>query len=1480
MESALIKGVLDSALKAALAAVETNPSLKFGSTFASKLAGTQLDLSKEELAALEQAPPDAWQQALEQIDIAAYNSAQTAAGLQRVEDMLNEVRSALRDSGEGRHRDLEKLASAIDYVAEPIEAQSRGKNSTQNTSEIVSAVSAGQKSTVGVRLLRTMDSSHGAIGRMEWSPDGKKIATPHQDGTVVVWDVETGGQLVTLDGHEDRVICVSWSPDGQFIASGSDDQTLRIWEVATGSSKQIVEWPSGPVSAVSWSPIKDVVAMVDRAGAGMLVPTDRNVNRLFLKGAEGQGSSLLWFQNGDRLLASMEGGTSLHSWEMEGSSHRGSTTTSRVYDLTWVAPNETFACASGDRSVGLYDARTLSRTASLEGHDEEVVSVSRSFNGLLLASKSMDGEVRLWNMEKRTVVGVLSDPRSQYFMTGVAFHPKEYKLATLGGDNNGVRIWDIDLSTLLSQSARPSADTRSSDTHQSRKTLNWSNSVADAFLSGAVLAGSSRIQMDPTILLLAALVQIGHAHGRQNTSGLLAELLASHGPNPNGDADFVVDHLRLPPEYELDLQQVPFRGSGDKSNFSQELKSVLDRATRIAEYVTSSTKIHTRHLIAALLAPAPSGSVPAVQEHLSRNGYEIQRLRESLLDGFGSYELPNDDVGKWQEVILHGNLGKRESTSLLNRGKRIGFNPDIHTGMKVPVDRLGLDEEVSALCSLIAAYDVPPPLAIGLFGDWGSGKTFFMDLMIERLRVIAKESAAAEEREEQSLFHSRIVQIKFNAWHYVDADLWACLVTHILESLIEDLTKDDKTKLEQTREHLFQELDSAKEQLQAAKREIEFLERKKKQAGETAESLKAEIRKAEQQLEGIGVRDVIAEALADPTVKGDLSEVASDLGITQGGAELAYEETRKTVSEIRGLVGRCKRFWRELADGTNGKAKRLGFIVIFAGAPVVAGFIVSGLSRFVSDSELVRRVLGQVMFGAGLVLQYMRRVRPRLRELNAAVAAFENADKRLDVIVSQKKNVRQKEAQRKVESIIEKQRQVKKRQDDATQRIEALNDEIKEISAGRRLYQFLQESSARAKYRKSLGIITQIRRDLKKLCELIDAARSDEEETGLPRVDRIVLYIDDLDRCPSERVVEVLQAVHLLLAWELFIVVVGVDSRWLLNSLQEEYSAFSVPPGSEESRANLPQQWHITPQNYIEKIFHIPFWLRDMDSEGFKRLVDSLIRETPVRITGGGVEEASIDVLPSATVRKSEVTEDAIERGPESPDRIDGVTTLPKPTTPPHSRDGDVSSESAEADQGPTEKRDGKMNPPGDDAQENLQDYSEEIDLNPENLSLQPWEREFVGRLGTLVPSPRAAKRLVNIYRLIKVTIRDLSDLQLFEGTADVAGDCQAVLIMLGIQASFSKEANSILRYLNKQPANQEWWSFVNSLRPIRQEPGAPKVYKNAVCPEIQDGDFEAWSRLCDTLEGLKERGFTMSNSLIPFMRRSRIVSRFSFRPV
>src|SRR5436309_598609 len=65
-------------------------------------------------------------------------------------------------------------------------------------------------------------------------PDGTRLVTAGQDGTVRVWDADTGREVGFYAGHAERVSAVAYSPDGKTVASGGADPEIKIWDPATG----------------------------------------------------------------------------------------------------------------------------------------------------------------------------------------------------------------------------------------------------------------------------------------------------------------------------------------------------------------------------------------------------------------------------------------------------------------------------------------------------------------------------------------------------------------------------------------------------------------------------------------------------------------------------------------------------------------------------------------------------------------------------------------------------------------------------------------------------------------------------------------------------------------------------------------------------------------------------------------------------------------------------------------------------------------------------------------------------------------------------------------------------------------------------------------------------------------------------------------------------------------------------------------------
>jgi hypothetical protein len=111
-------------------------------------------------------------------------------------------------------------------------------------------------------------------------------------------------------------------------------------------------------------------------------------------------------------------------------------------------------------------------------------------------------------------------------------------------------------------------------------------------------------------------------------------------------------------------------------------------------------------------------------------------------------------------------------------------------------DRLNLGRDVEMLASVVLAEQTPLPLARGLFGDWGSGKSFFMAMLHERVEALAE--LKKQDRPEAEPFCSNIKQIHFNAWHYVDGNLWASLAATIFDGLVDEKQDEDVKRVRES----------------------------------------------------------------------------------------------------------------------------------------------------------------------------------------------------------------------------------------------------------------------------------------------------------------------------------------------------------------------------------------------------------------------------------------------------------------------------------------------------------------------------------------------------------------------------------------------------------------------------------------------------------------------------------------------------------
>ncbi|MGH9234333.1 MAG: WD40 repeat domain-containing protein, partial [Acidimicrobiales bacterium] len=106
------------------------------------------------------------------------------------------------------------------------------------------------------------------LGRAFASPVGNLIAVTRSTADVIeVWDAATAQRVATLSGHTGAVRAAAFSPDGSRLASTGDDGTVRLWDPGTGEQMLVLRGHIAAVSSVAFSP--DGSQLVSAGGEGI-----------------------------------------------------------------------------------------------------------------------------------------------------------------------------------------------------------------------------------------------------------------------------------------------------------------------------------------------------------------------------------------------------------------------------------------------------------------------------------------------------------------------------------------------------------------------------------------------------------------------------------------------------------------------------------------------------------------------------------------------------------------------------------------------------------------------------------------------------------------------------------------------------------------------------------------------------------------------------------------------------------------------------------------------------------------------------------------------------------------------------------------------------------------------------------------------------------------------------------------------------------
>jgi WD40 repeat protein len=204
-------------------------------------------------------------------------------------------------------------------------------------------------------LLGTLTGHTDWARSLSWHPDGDRLASGSEDGTVRIWSIDSGAELRAIPAHDGQPIsATAFSPDGTVLATTGDDSTTRLFDPVSGRQLARFEHPEARTSLV-----------FDPSGEQALSVTYKN-------------SATIWRVRDGAILTQLVG-------------HVGG-----IREVAW-SRQGLVVTASADRTARVWDPVTGEALAILR-HPSAVVKPVVEPLGRFLLTTSDDGTATVWEL--------------------------------------------------------------------------------------------------------------------------------------------------------------------------------------------------------------------------------------------------------------------------------------------------------------------------------------------------------------------------------------------------------------------------------------------------------------------------------------------------------------------------------------------------------------------------------------------------------------------------------------------------------------------------------------------------------------------------------------------------------------------------------------------------------------------------------------------------------------------------------------------------------------------------------------------------------------------------------------------------------------------------------------------------------------------------------------------------------------------------